>query len=731
MSLGPFSVVHTALLAGAALVAVPILIHLFNKRRFRIVEWAAMELLRQVNQQNRRRLRVENLLILLLRCLIVLLLTLLVARTILGGSARFTRGAGGIERVFLLDDSPSMDVRQGNRTLFARTTAALADYVRRLARSRPGDTLTVILTSAPGQPFLCGQMLGGERAQDVANAIEALPVSALPAHFEESLAALQEMVARDPAVGRTVSIISDFRRYDWLGRDSSAPRQLGALAGSVAELVLVQAGQPVAADLAITELRCGERFLTAGGLCPFLVTVANRGTTDSGSVPLVLTAEGTPAGHVNVPVLAPGASRTFTLPVTFLRPGPVVVEAELTNPDQLAFDNRRQYAATVEPAIRILVVDGEPDPDPARSEAFYLRHALAPRGDLSSGMRVEVVDESHFDPRALETVHALILCNVYRLAKEHWLVVADWVRRGGGLLVFPGDQVDGASWNEMAKDAPAGFVPARFGEMAGDPSERAWQTLRLTRPDHPVLQAFAGDRNPFLQRVKVFRYWQLVPTAEPPAETLAAFANGSSALVEALFGAGRVLLFATAADTEWSNWPGDPSYLVTLQQAVRIAARAPASERILAAGQPLRYEALPSLYRGEASLYPPQAREAELLRATAASNAPLVVFQHSAVRQPGLWNLDLSTHEGLTVRMPFAVNIVPEESLLDAAESAELLRRAAHPRIRFVRGPELPDASDATGGQRDLTPLLASLLIAVLMLESALSWWFGRRRRSA
>ena len=86
MTLGPFSVVNTALLWGAALVAVPVLIHLFNKRRFRIVEWAAMELLRKVQQQNRRRLRVEHLLILLLRCLIVLLLTLLVARVTLGGA---------------------------------------------------------------------------------------------------------------------------------------------------------------------------------------------------------------------------------------------------------------------------------------------------------------------------------------------------------------------------------------------------------------------------------------------------------------------------------------------------------------------------------------------------------------------------------------------------------------------------------------------------------------------
>jgi hypothetical protein len=124
-----------------------------------------------------------------------------------------------------------------------------------------------------------------------------------------------------------------------------------------------------------------------------------------------------------------------------------------------------------------------------------------------------------------------------------------------------------------------------------------------------VLQAFSGDRNPFLQRVKVFRYWRLKPPADPAA-VLAAFRNGRPALAESLFGAGRVLVFATAADVEWSNWPSDPSYVVTLQQVARNLARAGTSDRVLTAGQPLRHEVSPSLYRGEARLFPPQAQEA-------------------------------------------------------------------------------------------------------------------------
>ena len=55
--------------AGAAAILIPILIHLLNKRKFKIVDWAAMEFLLDAEKKNRRRVRLENLILLLLRCL--------------------------------------------------------------------------------------------------------------------------------------------------------------------------------------------------------------------------------------------------------------------------------------------------------------------------------------------------------------------------------------------------------------------------------------------------------------------------------------------------------------------------------------------------------------------------------------------------------------------------------------------------------------------------------------
>ena len=59
------------LLGGLALALAPVIIHIFNKRRFRIHEWAAMDFLFQAAVHNRRRVRFEDVILLLLRTLII------------------------------------------------------------------------------------------------------------------------------------------------------------------------------------------------------------------------------------------------------------------------------------------------------------------------------------------------------------------------------------------------------------------------------------------------------------------------------------------------------------------------------------------------------------------------------------------------------------------------------------------------------------------------------------
>src|ERR1700686_5122626 len=91
------------MVAGGALISSPIIIHLINRMRFRRVKWAAMEFLLKSQKRNRRKLIIEQLILLMLRCLLVLLVGLLLGRLRLGGDT----GQNAFHFV-VMDDTPSM-----------------------------------------------------------------------------------------------------------------------------------------------------------------------------------------------------------------------------------------------------------------------------------------------------------------------------------------------------------------------------------------------------------------------------------------------------------------------------------------------------------------------------------------------------------------------------------------------------------------------------------------------
>src|ERR1700722_1613071 len=92
---------------AAALISAPIIIHLINRMRFKRIRWAAMEFLLKAQKRNRRRLIIEQLILLALRCLLVALVGLLVMRFV--GFSFADIGSKPAMHIVLLDDTLSMN----------------------------------------------------------------------------------------------------------------------------------------------------------------------------------------------------------------------------------------------------------------------------------------------------------------------------------------------------------------------------------------------------------------------------------------------------------------------------------------------------------------------------------------------------------------------------------------------------------------------------------------------
>src|SRR5678815_1595123 len=107
------SFLNPIMLAGLAAISVPIIIHLLNRRKFRKVVWAAMKFLQNAVEQNQRRMRIEDLILLALRCLLLALLAIALARPAIISDAAAVFGQSKVTGVIILDNSRSMGMSDG------------------------------------------------------------------------------------------------------------------------------------------------------------------------------------------------------------------------------------------------------------------------------------------------------------------------------------------------------------------------------------------------------------------------------------------------------------------------------------------------------------------------------------------------------------------------------------------------------------------------------------------
>src|SRR5215210_4461839 len=136
--------VNGALLWGAALAAVPLIIHLLNRQRHKPMPWAAMRFVLAAYRKTRRRVQLENLLLLLLRTAAVAFLALAVARPFTGADsplAALTEGRRDL--VLIVDGSASMGWRDGVDSVFDRAVKRARDVVHKLQGGR-GDRVRLV-----------------------------------------------------------------------------------------------------------------------------------------------------------------------------------------------------------------------------------------------------------------------------------------------------------------------------------------------------------------------------------------------------------------------------------------------------------------------------------------------------------------------------------------------------------------------------------------------------------
>jgi len=578
---------NPAILFGLLAVSLPVAIHLLSKPRLKRIRWAATKFLLQSVQKNRRRVQMEDIILLVLRALLVALLVVLFARPAFLVDAGPQLGGLAAPAVIIIDNSMSMGQSDGVQTRLEKAKAMANDLLDHL---EPGSSSALYLSSdhvkavipKPTQDFTI-----------LRRSIDQAPLTDGGSDLFPAMKQAVDLLKGLSGSHREIFVITDSQQAAWneLGKIKDLQEQNKkdiamhfVIVGDHGEDNLAVSGLQIAGTVAAVNqpLRC-------------VVTVTNWSKAAAQHIPVKLAADGAaPEDEGMIESIDPGASKNVTLTARFRDPGYHYLTASIPG-DRLPDDNQRSTALLVLDQIKTLVVEGTTNPDPAARDGFFLSHALVPVSPAEAAqyyVNVTTTGADELENSTINHYQLIFLSNVPQLTPRSAQNLKDYVNQGGALIIFPGPTVDPNFYNTDPN--LSALLPAKLGSAQAPPDEKKFLGWQSKEYAHPLVELWNNPESGTLGNIRVTKYFPLTikpaASAEAPSPQLVVkYADGEPAVVEQTVGKGKVVLFSSSATTEWTTMPIHPAFVPLLIRIISYVTSGLGGNLNLAPGQPFAY----------------------------------------------------------------------------------------------------------------------------------------------
>lgn len=564
------------LLFGTVLAAAPIIIHLLNRRRFVRVDWAPMKYLKLTLKSNRRRMQIEQWILLAIRTLAILVLFFGLARPLGSGPnlAGFLKVEGRASRVILIDDSLSMAYETAGVSAFKRAKSAVEIVLNQLG---PKDSITILSASNPSEPVVRMSYLNEDEKGRVLNKVRELEHSHVASQWVSTFESIEKQLDGAPFPVKDVLLVTDLWAAGWSDEIQEYTNRWQAEKNI--SLRLVDVGDVPSGNRVLKSLKQVSPIVLVDKPIQLKAIVHNDGEAPLKSGQAMLTIDGnmTPITLPDIP-----ADETIEIPLTatFESPGQHFVSLSIPN-DRLPDDNTHHLVLNVRNMIHITMVDGQPGLEPFESETDFLALSLAAGG---SSWKVNQVDSLDWKDQPMDAPDILVLANVNELSLQRAEEIQEMVEAGMGLMIFVGDQADPQLYNDILYRGGNGLMPARMDQVK---ETQAKGLIVEPFADSPIgiLKKISPES---LARIRPARFMDVSLDDDQNDVRILARWNTpqqSPALIEKKIGAGSVLFWTTTAGKQWSTWPTEASYVLAMRVAASAIAADIIQEENLLAGQ--------------------------------------------------------------------------------------------------------------------------------------------------
>lgn len=536
-------------MAGAAAMALPILIHLFLRRRQKPIEWAAMELLRRAVQQSQRARRVERWILLVLRCLVLLLVGLAIARPATVTAISMSQP---VALAVVLDDSvasrTAASATAPGQTAFEAARTACIESIRAL----PGGSLVHVFTTS-GTIDHTSEAVQPDRAVAMLGALEP---TYEPSRARQAVDRADDALRRMAMPGRII-LASSFSR-------GAIDTEAQVLPATKATLEVRDVGSDDTGTASIVSMV--QRTLGPQSSGSITVDVAlTRPSHDQArrSVPVTVTDVQTDRSAVTDAIFVEGSTQavaTVTLAVD-----PTVTEhawmATIPADRQPADDLRTAMISTVS-ADPVLILDRERLDVDEGSSAQWIERALEPITGM--GLPHRRMDPSDVRPGSLKGSTSIIICRPELLDAAGWAECTSTCESGALVVIVPPTDETFVEWQVPCAALLGAGVTIRRDHVDHDPPRR----LEPQQPTSPITQLIASELTELVAPIEVNRS-VVIDGPSTVLSPVLVMDDGAPMMVLSTRGRGVIAMLATAPVPSWSTLATKPIFVPLVQETIR------------------------------------------------------------------------------------------------------------------------------------------------------------------
>ena len=693
---------------------IPILIHLWARRRYQDVRWAATRFLMKALKQNSKRITIEQIILMLVRCSIFVFLALALANPYSksGVEGKSVSDQKKKHHIFVVDTSYSMDLRyRGRCSLDTAKVAANAI----IDESAVGDGFTLVqLQNVPivtnFEPSFDRQQMKFE-----VDRLKTTPASISVSGFNDEIRRVIERARNShPELSETtVNLYSDFQRKDW---NDDVLRKIANLTTDDLTLNFNHVGNRDAENNFVSELRPSNLQPRSGDEVTFQARIENFGSLSKQIIPVDFVVDEDRVERRTVEV-EPNENVSVAFNITLETPGKHSAKVRLPD-DSLSIDNERYFSIYVADRTNILCLEGK------KNAARFFELALMSEENLEdAGRFVERVPFDSIDDLNLFEFDVVALFNVPSFQKHQADAIHQFVKEGGGLIISLGDSIQPSNYNEMlGPDSDLDVIDLRM-ESFSDYGSYGLDPLGYR---HLILNPFRGNPNSGLLSTPIWKYVRSAKTEN--SNVVMNFDSGDPAVAVSELENGKVIVYcgafsssSTHRDGEqvlpWTEFQTWPSFPVVVNEMVQFAEGGKVRSLNLSIGDPLRGSFKTTFKSNALRLFDPDGNKLEL---NVQFSRGRKNWSGGSVKRVGFYQLQSEGEQSMTNL--YASNINCEESRLESLSRKEMTNWNSESPSKEDKESDAPTQSS----DRYFFQWMLLIVLILVILDTVLSFVFGR-----